>query len=138
MYPASYCFPAYLYLDSDGISVEFPDLPGCLTCAVTEEEAFRRAREALGLHLYGMEQDGETVPAPSSVRDLSPEEGGVVTMIDVFMPPVRDRINNRAVKKTVTIPAWLNREAEEQGANFSAILQTALKTYLGKSTPGSA
>lgn len=131
----SYCFPAFFYFDDDGISIEFPDLPGCLSCAETEEEAFRNAKEALGLHLYGMEIDGDEIPAPTSVRDLRPDEGGVAVMVDVFMPPVRDRINRRAVKKTVTIPAWLNREAEAAGANFSLILQDALKSYLGKSAP---
>lgn len=130
-----YCFPAVFYFDDDGVSIEFPDLPGCLPCAGTEEEAFRNAKEALGLHLYGMELDGNPIPEPASVRELHPDEGGVVAMIDVFMPPVRDRINQKAVKKTVTIPAWLNREAEAAGANFSLILQNALKAYLGKSAP---
>ena len=131
----SYCFPAVFYFEDDGISIDFPDLPGCLPCADTEEEAFRNAKEALGLHLYGMEMDGDEIPAPSSVRDLRPDEGGVVAMVEVYMPPVRDRINQKAVKKTVTIPAWLNREAEAAGANFSLILQNALKSYLGKSAP---
>ena len=134
-FKSSYCFPAIFYFDDDGISIEFPDLPGCLPCAETEEEAFRNAKEALGLHLYGMEIDGDEIPAPSSVRDLRLGEGGVAVMVDVFMPPVRDRINRRAVKKTVTIPAWLNREAEAAGANFSLICQDALKSYLGKSAP---
>lgn len=131
----SYCFPAVFYFDDDGVSIEFPDLPGCLPCADTEEEAFRNAKEALGLHLYGLELDGDPIPAPSSVRDIRPDEGGVVVMVEAFMPTVRDRINQRAVKKTVTIPAWLNREAEAAGANFSLILQNALKSYLGKSAP---
>ena len=131
----SYCFPAFFYFDDDGISIEFPDLPGCLPCADTEEEAFRNAKEALGLHLYGMEIDGDEIPAPTSVRDLHPDEGGVIVMVEVFMPPVRDRINQKAVKKTVTIPAWLNREAEAADANFSMILQNALKSYLGKDAP---
>lgn len=131
----SYCFPAFFYFDDDGISIEFPDLPGCLSCAETEEQAFRNAKEALGLHLYGMELDGDSIPAPSSVRGLHPEEGGVTVMVDVFMPPVRDRINQKAVNKTVTIPAWLNREAEAAKVNFSMLLQNALKTYLGKDAP---
>ena len=61
-----YSYPAFFYLEPDGISVEFPDLPGCLSCAQTEEEAFQRAREALGLHLYGMETDGEVIPEPTA------------------------------------------------------------------------
>lgn len=133
MYPDVYSFPAFLYFDADGVSIEFPDLPGCLPCAQTAEEAFRNAKEALGLHLFGMEQDGDAIPDPTPVKDLRPESGGVITMVEVFMPSVRDRINNRVVKKTLTIPAWLNREAEAANVNFSQILQDGLKRYLSLS-----
>lgn len=134
MYPNNYTFPAFFYYDDDGISIEFPDLPGCLPCAQTSEEAFRNAKEALGLHLFGMEQDGDPIPDPTPVRELHPEEGAVIAMVDVFMPSVRDRINNRVVKKTLTLPAWLNREAEAANVNFSLVLQEGLKHYLGKAT----
>ena len=55
----AYTFPAIFHEASDGISIHFPDLPGCLPCAQTMEEAFRNAKEALQLHLYGMEEDAE-------------------------------------------------------------------------------
>ena len=132
MYPNNYAFPAFFYYDEDGISIEFPDLPGCLPCAQTSEEAFHNAKEALGLHLFGMEQDGDVIPDPTPVRELHPEDGAVITMVEVFMPSVRDRINNKVVKKTLTLPAWLNREAEAANVNFSLILQEGLKRYLGK------
>ena len=134
MFPNYYAYPAYLYYDEDGISVEFPDLPGCLPCGDTTEEALHNAKEAMGLHLYGMEQDGDEIPAPTPVRDLHPEEGGIVTLVEVFMPSIRDRAENRVVKKTLTIPASLNREAEEAHVNFSQVLQDALKSYLGTRT----
>lgn len=132
MCPNNYAFPAFFYYDEDGISIEFPDLPGCLPCAQTSEEAFRNAKEALGLHLFGMEQDGEAIPVPTAVKDLRPEYGAIAVMVEVFMPSVRDRINNKVVKKTLTLPSWLNREAEAANVNFSLILQDALKRYLGK------
>lgn len=125
-----YSFPAFLYYDDDGISIEFPDLPGCCPCAQTTDEAFRNAREALGLHLFGMEQDGDPIPAPTAVNDLHPEEGAVVTMFEVFMPAFRERMNNKVVKKTLTIPAWLNAVALESNVNFSQTLQEALKAQL--------
>ena len=78
-----------------------------------------------------MEQDGDAIPAPTPVRDLHPEDGAVIAMVEVFMPPVRDRINNRVVKKTLTLPAWLDREAEAAHVNFSMVLQEGLKRYLG-------
>ncbi|MEG2001068.1 MAG: type II toxin-antitoxin system HicB family antitoxin, partial [Evtepia sp.] len=69
----------------------------------------------------------------SEVKQLKPEGGAVVVMVEVFMPAVRDRINNKVIKKTLTIPAWLNREAEAANVNFSQILQDALRCYLGES-----
>lgn len=132
MYPNYYAYPAFFYYDEDGISIEFPDLPGCLPCAQSTEDAFRNAKEALGVHLYGMERDGDPIPAPTPIRELHPEPGAVVTLVEVFMPSVRDRINNRVVKKTLTIPAWLNREAEAANVNFSQVLQDALRNYLGQ------
>lgn len=135
MYPNFYAYPAFFYYDDDGISIEFPDLPSCLPCAHSSEEAFHNAKEALGLHLFGLEQDGDPIPEPTPVKALRPEEGGVVVMVEVFMPSVRDRINNRVVKKTLTIPAWLNREAEAANVNFSQILQDGLKSYLGQNAP---
>lgn len=126
-----YSYPAFFYFDDDGISIEFPDLPGCLSCAQSSEEAFRRAREALGLHLYGMEVDHDDIPAPSPVDSLHPDEGGVVTMVEVFMPAVREQINNRSVNRMVTLPAWLNAAALERNINFSQVLQDALKSQIG-------
>lgn len=125
-----YVFPAIFYYAEDGISIEFPDLPGCLPCADTTEEAVRNAKEALGVHLYGMEKDGEAIPEASDVKNIRVENGGVLMLIEVFMPLVRDRINHKYVKKTLTIPYWLNAEAENQGVNFSGVLQDALKEYL--------
>ncbi|MBR0227905.1 MAG: type II toxin-antitoxin system HicB family antitoxin [Clostridia bacterium] len=130
MFQAMYHYPAFFYFDPDGISIEFPDLPGCLPCAHSEDEAFQNAREALGLHLYGMEQDGDKIPSPTPIHQLHPEDGAVVVMVDVFMPAVRDRLNNRVVKKTLTLPAWLNAEAEAAQVNFSQVLQDGLKSYL--------
>lgn len=130
MFPDYYAFPAFLYYDDDGISIEFPDLPGCLPCADTTEDAFRNAREALGLHLFGMEQDGEPIPEPTPIQQLAPEDGAVVSMVEVFMPAIRERMNTKVVKKTLTIPARLNALALENGVNFSQVLQEALKARL--------
>lgn len=127
-----YTYPAFFYFDADGISIEFPDLPGCLPCARTQEEAFKNAQEAMALHLYGMEQDGDPIPAPTPVNQLTPDEGGVLAMIEVFMPAFRDRMLNKSVNRTVTLPAWLNSAALERNINFSQVLQDALKLQLGQ------
>ena len=125
-----YTYPAVLAYAEDGISIEFPDLPGCLPCADTTEEAARNAKEALGLHLWGMEQDGEEIPAPTTITELKLASNEIPLLVEVFMPPVRERIKNRFVKKTLTIPYWLNVEAERAGVNFSQLLQKGIKDYL--------
>jgi len=125
-----YSYIAVVRFDDDGISINFPDLAGCFTCAETEDEIFQMAKEVLGLHLWSMEQDGEVIPEPSNIKNIKLEENETVMLVEVFMPPIRDRINNRVVKKTLTIPQWLNVEAENHGVNFSQILQNGLKEYL--------
>lgn len=126
-----YTYPAYFYFDEDGISIEFPDLPGCMPCAQAQEEAFRNAKEALALHLYGLEQDHEPIPEPTPVAKLVPEDGAIVALVNVFMPSFRERMNNKSVNRTVTLPAWLNAAAAERNINFSQVLQDALKLQIG-------
>lgn len=126
-----YIYPAIFEYNDDGISVEFPDLPGCLTCGDTTEEASYNAREALALHLYGMEQDNDVIPEPTKVTGINLEENQAIVLVEAWMPLFRDAIENKAVKKTLTIPKWLNDKAEENGINFSQLLQNALKQHLG-------
>ena len=126
-----YSFIAVVYTDDDGVSVEFPDLPGCLPCAESIDEAVENAREALGLHLWGMEQDGETIPEPSAIKEIKVEDGGVPMLVDVFMPPFRDKLQNRFVNKTLSLPAWLADLADKDGVNCSKVFQSALIDYLG-------
>ena len=128
-----YSFVALFSYDEDGISIDFPDLPGCCPCADKGDTdmALKNAKEALGLHIWGMEQDGEEIPEPTKITDLTFESGQVPVLIDVFMPPVRERINSRFVKKTLSLPAWLASKADEDGVNCSRIFQNALMDYLG-------
>ena len=78
-----YVYPAIFTYEDDGISVGFPDLPGCLTCVDTTEEAIKMAKEALGLHLYGIEEENETLPVASNIRDLSLEKNQIPILIDI-------------------------------------------------------
>lgn len=96
-----YVYVAVLTYEENGIAMEFPDLPGCYPCAEKDdiEGALQNAKEALGLHIWGMEQDGEELPYPTSITELSLEKGQIPVLIDVFMPPVRERINSKFVKK---------------------------------------
>lgn len=125
-----YYFPAIFTEEERGVSIVFPDLPGCLPCADTLEEGIRSAKEALGLHLYGMEEDREEIPQPSALDTISVPDGSALCIIDVYMPMFRENMK-RSVKKTLTIPAWLNAEAESHHINFSQLLQEALTERLG-------
>ena len=128
---STYLYTAVLTYDDDGISIEFPDIPGCFSCAETTEEAAKNAREALGLHLWSMEKDGDEIPIPTDAVNIVIAGAQVPLLIEVFMPPIRERQSNRFTKKTLSIPFWLNAEAERAGVNFSQILQNSLKEYLG-------
>ncbi|WP_028306410.1 type II toxin-antitoxin system HicB family antitoxin [Desulfitibacter alkalitolerans] len=116
-----------------GYSVYFPDLPGCVSFGEDFEDAQKQASEALGLHIYGMEKDGDEIPAPSKTPQVDPEtaSGYIISPVTVFPNLVRNELDNRAVKTNLTIPAWLKEMAEAQGVNYSKIFQAALMDYLG-------
>ena len=105
-------WPGYTYLGvfepaKDGaFGVYFPDLPGCTSYGKSLDEAQQNAQEALGLHIYGMEKDGDDIPRPSSYPEIDPETdpGFLVCPITIFPDLVRDEMDNRRVKTNVTIP----------------------------------
>lgn len=97
--------------------------------------ALKNAKEALGLHIWGMEQDGEVIPQPTSIKDIKLSESQIPVLIDVFMPPIRERINSKFVKKTLSLPAWLASQADKDGVNCSKLFQNALIEYLGIKAP---
>ncbi len=127
-----YAYVALFTYDEDGICIDFPDLPGCCPCADKDntDMALENAKEALGLHIWGMEQDGEELPLPQPITAFKLEKNQVPVLIDVFMPPIRERINSKFVKKTLSLPAWLAAKADESGVNCSRIFQNALMEYL--------
>ncbi|MCD9026065.1 type II toxin-antitoxin system HicB family antitoxin [Cohnella silvisoli] len=128
-----YRYWAVLHYAPEGVSVRFPDLPGCFTSGDTAEQAHVEAKEALGGFLCIMENEGDDIPDPSSLDTIMRqlEEDEAVCEVRVYMPTVREAMESRAVKKTLTVPKWLNDEAERNGLNFSAILQDGIKRSLG-------
>lgn len=125
-----YFYPAiFTYEEGKEIAVVFPDL-NCATSGIDEDDAFFSAKELLGCVLNGLEEDKEEIPTASKISDITLDENEVVVIIDVFMPIFRDKIKNRFIKKTLSIPYWLNAEAEKAGINFSQALQGALKEKL--------
>lgn len=114
--------------EGGGYGVYFPDLPGCTSYGETLERAQVNAREALGLHIYGMEQDGEAVPAPSDTIEVDPDTapGYLVCPVIVFPDWVRNELDSRRVKTNVTIPAWVKDIAQKQNLNCSKLLELAI------------
>lgn len=126
-----YFYPAVFgYKEGEEISVFFPDLDAA-TSGVNEDDAFLSARELLGCVLFGLEEDGETLPAPTPLNRVSVADGEYAVIVDVFMPSIRLSNENRSVNRTVTLPAWLNSAALEHNVNFSQVLQDALKSFIG-------
>ena len=127
---SNFSFPCIFTYEEKGINVTFPDLPGCITFGVTEEDAFKNAKEALEGFLYFMEKDNDAIPAPSKINTLVLKKNEVITQIFIWMIPVRDEMQNKHIKKTLTIPKWLNDVGIKNKINFSHLLQVAIKQYL--------
>ena len=127
----TYLYPAIFVNGEHGISIWYPDLDGCISHGSDLESALKNARGVLSLHLWGMEQDGADIPEPSIHQSIHLKENESMVMIDVYMPVFRERMINRSVNKTLTLPKWLNDEAERNSINFSQTLQQALKEKLG-------
>ncbi len=119
-------YPAIIH-EEEGYWVEFPDLSGCFTNGSTLEETMEMAREALGLYLVSLIEHGQEIPVPSSIADIQTEDGQttyISTDVDAY------RRDTRAVKKMLSIPAWLAKEAEERNISLSKVLQDALREQL--------
>ena len=82
-----------------------------------------------------MERDHDDIPVPSSIREIAVEAGQVVVLIRANMRPMRRNMRERAVRKMVTLPRWLNDAAEAAGVNFSRVLQDGLKSLLDPNSP---
>lgn len=128
--PNRYFYPAvFTYEPEQEIAVVFPDLD-VATSGVDEQDALMSARELLGITMHGIEQDGLEPPVPTHVNEVDVAANERTVLVDVYMPSVRLASANRAVSRTVTLPAWLNAQAAERGFNFSQVLQEALKERL--------
>ncbi|EXY06191.1 type II toxin-antitoxin system HicB family antitoxin [Bacillus cereus] len=128
-----YAFPARFHFNiDDSVLVTFPDLPGCMTSGKNQEEALIMARDVLGGFLSIMEEDNDPIPSPSQITDIINENSNEhILLIDVRMPPYRNKDNVKLKKKTLTIPQWLDEEAVKKNINQSKLLTEALKEHLG-------
>lgn len=128
---AKYLFPAVFTKEDNGqYSVNFPDVPQCYTCGDDLQDAFDAAQDVLCMRLYDMEEARASIPSPSPVQAIARGADDTVSLVGCDTIEYRRINDNKAVKKTLTIPSWLNTMAEREGVNFSAVLQNALKNEL--------
>ena len=112
-----------------GFNVSIPDVPGCFTCGETMAESISMAEDALSMMLASIEDDGGSIPVASSIKDMK-SSTGILSYVLADTDEWRRKFDNRAVKKTLSIPSWLNSKAEKAGVNFSQVLRDALQTML--------
>ena len=127
---AKYLYPAVFTKEESGYSVTFPDLKNCFTSGETLEEAVEMAGDVLCLTLYDLEQEGAAIPAASAVNEVPHGENEFISLVSCDTIAYRRFFDNKAVKKTLSIPRWLNDMAERADINFSGTLQEALKAKL--------
>ena len=124
-------YPALFHKeDGGGFWVSFPDIPECLTQGTDMSQAYEMAVDALGLALEDRMKENK-VPVPTSIDFLVIAENSYPVIIAFDLLEYKKKHSSRAVKKTLTIPEWLNDEAIKKNINFSAVLQEALKAQLG-------
>ena len=129
-------FPVIFTQTDDIVLVEVPDL-GVLTEGTDMADAIDMARDAIGLKGITIQDDGEEVPAPSKLDEIDPLKGtfatdgrGIVSLVDVDFSEYRRRLDNKTVRRNVTLPNWLNLEADKANINVSRVLQDALMEKL--------
>ena len=123
-----YIYPALFIPTEEGYAVEVPDLPGVFTCGDTLPDAMDMAEDAIAMWLVYAEDKKVEIPAPSNF--ISHEAPQFVNLVKADTDAWRRQNDNRAVRKNLTIPAWLNYQAEAAHINFSSVLQEALKEHL--------
>ena len=111
---------------SGGYVVEFPDLPGCVTEGKDLEQAIEMGVDAASGWILGELEDGEKIPRASEYSEVTAEEDCIVNMLLLDIDSYEEKYGEKAVRKNLTIPAWLNAFAEKNNINFSKLLQDAL------------
>lgn len=127
-------YPAKFYYEKEGgYSVEVPDLIGCVTQGETLEEAIEMAQDAaLGWLLTAIEEE-EEIPKPSTIEEIRIEKEGFKTLLLLNIDEYTEKYGSKkSIKKTLTIPQWLNKRAEKLGINFSQALQEILLSKIVK------
>lgn len=120
-------YPAIFTFENNQYWVEFIDLNGCFSSGLTLPEAMENSKEAMGLFL----EDLEDFPScTTDIKNIKLNDNQIISFVSIDLEEHKRKYTNKSVKKTLSIPAWLNTLAEKENVNFSQILQNALKEYL--------
>lgn len=125
-----YVYYATLYHDEDAIGVKFHDLPNVNTFGSDVIEATEMAKDALEGYLLVAEDENIALPEATDAMDIKIEQGETLLAVVVDTSIVREREDNKLVKKTLTIPSYVDRAARESGLNFSQVLADSIKQKL--------
>jgi predicted RNase H-like HicB family nuclease len=127
-------YPAFFYKDATNgdYAVVVPDLPGCVSGGDTLADAIIMATDAASGWVLDELEDGKSIPHASVIENLRPEPNGFISMLVLDMEAYAEKYGNKAVRKNLTIPAWLNTYAESNHINFSQVLQESLTEMFQK------
>lgn len=120
-------YPCIIKKEEDIYYVNFVDFPECFTDGESFQEAIDNAKDVLEAVVFTYLKQNKELPKPSYIEDNLSN----IVYVEIWMDLIKDKVDNQSIKKTLTIPKWLNDLAEAQKVNFSAILQLGLKEYLG-------
>lgn len=128
----NYTYPAILdYSEQDFVHIIFPDFAGAMTSVLENEDYIIAAQEFLALTLLDFEDENISIPQRSSIDEITLQENQQIIYVNIWMPFHRSKVKEVYVKKTLTIPAWLDILAKNNKINFSATLVKGLKIELG-------
>jgi predicted RNase H-like HicB family nuclease len=125
-----YVYPAIFTSEEKGFSIDFPDIDSCYTCGDDLVDGIEMAEDILASRLYDIEVSGEDIPVPSDVKSLKLKKGEFASIVYCDTIVYRKLKNSKAVKKTLSIPQWMDEMAADKGINFSKVLQEALASQL--------
>ena len=121
-----YVYPAILTQEDDGIIVSFPDVEGARTDGATMEEALENADDVLNLMLLTMEEKHMNIKPPTPIASLDVPKGSTVALVRSDTFAYSKKVDTRDIRKSVSIPAWMDSLAREHNLNFSNVLQNAI------------
>ena len=132
-------YPVIFTQTEDAVLIEVPDLR-ILTEGKDMADAIYMARDAIELMCVTMEDDNEEIPTPSDIKDIDVKKGtfaeegnSIISIVAIDSSEYRRKVENKSVRRNVTLPSWRNYEAEQSHINVAKVLQDALMNVLGVS-----